>query len=69
MCNYPVNPLSPPGERVRVRGIFVLRWCPERGMGVLLEVSRSGYCDWVDRPPSKCESTHGEILAIIEKNS
>ena len=33
----------------------------------LLEVSRSGYYDWIDRPPSKREKKHQEILKIIEK--
>lgn len=33
----------------------------------LLEVSRSGYYDWLDRPSSTRESKHKAILAIIEK--
>lgn len=32
-----------------------------------MEVSRSGYYDWIDRPPSDREKKHGQILEIIEK--
>lgn len=33
----------------------------------LLEVSRSGYYDWIDRPPSNREKKQRKILEIIEK--
>ena len=33
----------------------------------LLEVSRSGFYDWVDRPPSKREKRHQKILKEIQK--
>ena len=33
----------------------------------LLEVSRSGFYDWVDRPPSKREKKHKKILKEIQK--
>ncbi len=33
----------------------------------LLKVSRSGYYDWLDRPPSDRDKKHKEMLAIIEK--
>jgi putative transposase len=33
---------------------------------MLLEVSRSGYYDWIDKPPSERESKHSKILEIIE---
>jgi putative transposase len=34
---------------------------------MLLKVSRSGYYDWIDRPPSDRDKKHKEILGIIEK--
>ena len=33
----------------------------------LLNVSRSGYYDWLDRPPSARDKKHKEILKIIKK--
>jgi len=33
----------------------------------LLKVSRSGYYDWLNRPPSTRDKKHKEILRIIEK--
>jgi len=33
----------------------------------LLKVSRSGYYDWIDRPPSKREKKQMDILEIIKK--
>ncbi|MDO9464102.1 MAG: IS3 family transposase, partial [bacterium] len=35
-------------------------------MCILLKVSRSGYYDWIDRPPSIREKKHQEILKIIK---
>ncbi len=34
-------------------------------MCILLKISRSGYYDWIDRPPSNREKKHEEILKII----